>query len=81
MHVTMVLWFEYVLASRVKLVNLCLDLRVYLWMGEDAKEEAGQRAGCGVRPGDHGKDPIVDKLTSQRGWVFRAIFVVLWSIS
>ena len=55
-----------ILARGVKPVDLGLQLRIRLGMGEDAEEDARQAARGGVRPSNDGEDTVVDELLERR---------------
>ena len=55
-----------ILARGIKPVDLGLQLRIRLGMGENAEEYARQAARGGVRPSDDGKNTVVDELLERR---------------
>ena len=80
-HVAVVLRAKRVLAGGVEPVDLLLEPRVRLRVGQQAVEETRHRAGRGVGAGDDGEHAVVIELACGRRRPVREIFIVLLSVS
>ena len=80
-HVAVVLRAKRVLAGGVEPVDLLLEPRVRLRVGQQAVEETRHRAGRGVGAGDDGEHAVVIELACGRRRPIREIFIVLFGAS
>ena len=77
-HIAVVLRVERILACRVKLVDLCLQLLIRVWVRQEQIREACECARGRVRPCNDGKHAIVDKLLHWGRSLVWKVFVVLF---
>ena len=80
-HVAVMLRAERVFAGRVEPVDLLLERRVRLRVGQQAMKETRHRAGRSVGPGDDGEHAVVIELACGRRRPVREIFIVLFGAS
>ena len=61
-HIAVMLHVERILACRVELIDLCLQLLIHVWVRQEQIREACECARGRVCPCDDGKHAVVDKL-------------------
>ena len=77
-HVAVVLRVERVLARGVEPIDLLLELRVRLGVGQQAVEDARHRARRGVGSGDDSEHAVVIELTRRWRRLVQEVLVVLF---